>query len=152
MSTDYNGKFLFEDDLEFYDPSLMLKDSLYFGLYCKYTSTRADKFFYDDISFITVEKDTIAPAVISATVIDESTVKLIFSEGLEETSAKNILFYSADNGLGSPDQAIFVPSLPNEVTLKFNTKMIKSGISYTLMVNGVKDKSNNVKQSNAIFY
>lgn len=151
MSTDYNGKFLFEDDLEFYDPSLMLTDSLYFGLYCKYTSTRADKFFYDDISFITVEKDTIAPAVISATVIDESTIKLIFSEGLEESSAKNILFYSADNGLGSPDQAIFVPSLPNEVTLKFNTKMIKSGISYTLMVNGVKDKSNNVKQSEAIF-
>lgn len=147
MATDYTGKILYEEDLEFSDPTFMLQDSMYFGLYCKYSATRTDKFFYDDIHIKTIEKDTIAPGIVSTTVIDDSTIKVVFTESIEELSAKNITSFSADNGLGTPEMALYFANAPNEVILKYNSNRIRSGIFYTLTVDGVKDKSNNKKKS-----
>jgi len=147
MATDYSGKILYEEDLEFSDPTFILQDSMYFGIYCKYSATRTDKFFYDDIHIKTIEKDTIAPGIVSATVIDDSTIKVVFTESIEELSAKNIGAYNADNGLGSPESVLFSPTVPNEVILKYNSNRIRSGLFYTLTVDGVKDKSNNKKKS-----
>ena len=147
MATDYTGKILYEEDLEFSDPTFMLQDSMYFGLYCKYSATRTDKFFYDDIHIKTIEKDTIAPGIVSTTVIDDSTIKVVFTESIEELSAKNITSFSADNGLGTPEMALYFANAPNEVILKYNSNRIRSGIFYTLTVDGDKDKSNNKKKS-----
>jgi Lamin Tail Domain len=147
MATDYTGKVLYEDDLEFSDPAFVLQDSMYFGLYCKYSSTRADKFFYDDIQIKTIEKDTIAPGVVAATVIDATTIKITFTEGVEEFSAKNTGAYMTDNGLGNPESVQFTATSPNDVILKYNTKKIESGIFYTLTIDGVGDRSNNKKKS-----
>ena len=61
MATDYSGNTIYEDDLEFVDQGFSLQDSMYFGLYCKYTATRTDKFFFDDISIKTIEKDRDGP-------------------------------------------------------------------------------------------
>ncbi len=147
MAIDYAGKVLYEDDLEFSDPTLMIQDSMYFGMYCKYSTTRVDKFFYDDIHIKTIEKDTIAPGVISASGIDDTTIKVIFTESVEELSAKNAAYYFADNGLGSPEVVLFSATAPNEVLLKYNSKRIMSGIFYTMTIDGVKDRSNNKKKS-----
>jgi hypothetical protein len=145
MKTDYDGKTNFEDDLEVRDNAFLLPDSMYFGINCKYTSSRTDKFFYDDIGFKTVEKDITAPDIVSADVIDANTVIVVFSEPLDEASATKIQNYTINNGLNNPDAVIFNRLTPNRVVLKYNNKTIQSGISYTLSVNGVKDRSNNQK-------
>ncbi len=147
LQTDYKGKTMYEDDLEVFEPSFFLPDSMYFGLYCKYTATRIDKFFYDDISIKSIEKDTSAPVVNFVEVIDANSVQIIFSESLDEFSAKIAANYSINNGLGSPDFVLFSSSMPTNVILKYNSKTISSGVSYLLNVSGIKDKKNNQKNS-----
>lgn len=143
MGSDYEGTTLFEDDLMFVDPDFSLPDSMYFGIYCKYTATRSDKFFYDDISIKTIERDTIAPEIVSVEVINDSELKVVFSEALEQVSAQNTSNYSVNNSLGRPDQILFSTTTPNTVNLVYTTNKILSGIIYTLTANGVKDKSSN---------
>ena len=143
MATDYSGNTIYEDDLEFADQGFSLQDSMYFGLYCKYTATRTDKFFFDDISIKTIEKDTSAPKVLSAEVIDDHQIKLTLSEVPEATSAQNVSNYTVDNLLGNPDNIIYASAKPQEVSLFYNTKSIQSGINYTLNIKNLKDKSNN---------
>ncbi|MGB4960009.1 MAG: lamin tail domain-containing protein [Saprospiraceae bacterium] len=145
MMTDYEGNTLYEDDLEFSDPTYALKDSVFFGIYCKYTATRIDKFLFDDIAIKTIEKDSTAPVVLKAEVLSESVLALSFSESIDETSARNINAYTIDNGLGNPSQVIYSRLTPNVVQLVYSSAKILSGVQYRLTISGIKDKSNNQK-------
>lgn len=145
MASDYSGATLYEEDLMFVDPNFELPDSMYFGIYCKYTATRSDKFFYDDISIKTIVRDSIAPEIAKVEVVSESELLVVFSEVLEEISAKDQMNYIVDNNLGRPDQVLFSTATPNTVRLIFTTNNILSGIIYKLTTSGVKDKSNNSK-------
>jgi len=145
MATDYNGGTIFEEDLEISDSEFSLRDSMYFGIYCKYTATRSDKFFYDDIKINTIVKDTIAPKVLFATVINDQQLKLTLSELPESASAMVTSNFTMDNGLGSPDEAIYSITRPLEVSLIFNNKTIRSGINYNLDIKNLKDRSNNTQ-------
>ncbi|MBK9736182.1 MAG: Ig-like domain-containing protein [Saprospiraceae bacterium] len=152
ISVDYSGSNLFNEDLEFYDPGFIFPDSLYFGIYSKYTITRIDKFFYDDIFIKTIEKDSFPPDLLKVDVKNETTLELTFSEPLDESSAKNMLNYTVDNGIGNPDLLTFSNTNPNNITLIFNTKNILSGKKYTITVSGVKDRASNVKVSKKEFF
>lgn len=151
MATDYSGNTVYEDELKFTEQGFALKDSLYFGLYCKYTATRVDKFFYDDIAINTIKKDTIPPLAVSIEVVDENQIKLVFNESLDINSASNVANYTIDNGLGSPDYVTYSLSKPLEVRLIYDTKPIRSGIEYTLTIDQVKDKNQNCKYQNLQF-
>lgn len=152
MDSNYEGANIFEEDLEIFDPAFALPDSMFFGVFCKYTASRADKFFYDDIQIKTIEKDITAPELSKVDVINDNSVILTFSEPLDEVSAVQRTNYSASNGLNNPDQIILVRSIPNQVTLRFDSKKIVSGIFYTLNVQGVKDRSNNTKVLTSTFF
>lgn len=151
MATDYSGNTVYEDELKFTEQGFALKDSLYFGLYCKYTATRVDKFFYDDIAINTIKKDTIPPLAVSIEVVDENQIKLVFNESLDINSASNVANYTIDNGLGSPDYVTYSLSKPLEVRLIYDIKPIRSGIEYTLTIDQVKDKNQNYKNQNLQF-
>jgi hypothetical protein len=152
MSTDYTGLQNLETDLDFYDPALVLPDSMYFGIYCKYTATRSDKFFYDDIYIKTVERDTIPPRVTTATALNTRDVKIVFSERPEINSILNTLNYHVDNGLRNPLVVIYDIKNPLEATLRFAEGTIKSNIVYTLTIDGVKDISNNSRAHQIQFF
>lgn len=152
MDSNYEGNNIFEEDLEIFDPAFALPDSIFFGIYCKYTASRADKFFYDDIQIKTIEKDITAPELSKVDVINENTVMLTFSEPLDEVSALQRTNYSVSNSLNNPDQIIYTRSVPHQVTLKFDSKKVVSGILYTLNVQGVKDRSNNTKVLTSTFF
>lgn len=151
LSTDYAGGFVFEEDLVFSDPQMTLRDSMYFGIYCKYTSSRTDKFFYDDISYKTVEKDTVPPAVLKTEIISDSSIKLTFSEVPSEASIKNVSNYVLDNGGGSPQTITYSTSMPTMVLLNFAPQTIVSGRYYRLTVNGIKDKAGNDRRQDISF-
>lgn len=151
MGSDYAGGTLYEDDLMFVDPSFALPDTMYFGIYCKYTSTRSDKFFYDEIGIKTIERDTIAPEIASVDVINDSELRVVFSETLDDNAAQKTSNYFVNNNLGSPDQVLFSTATPNTVRLLFTTNKILSGIIYTLTADGVQDKSNNSKVTSKEF-
>lgn len=152
LSTDYKGQQILETDLEFFDPTLVLPDSMYFGIYCKYTATRSDKFFYDDISIKTIEKDTIPPRVILANALNNRDLRIVFSEQTMTESTTNTSNYFVDNNIGNPVEVLFDPKKPLECILRFAEHSIKSNITYTLKITNLKDLSNNTTPHEISFF
>ncbi len=92
----------FEDT---FDPSLYTK----FGFRCIYTSTRSDKFFFDDVKVMPNENfmDSNAPVLQSVQVIDDSTLILSFNEVIEvaEVSISNFIINDESPKLVNPQSS-----------------------------------------------
>ena len=62
--------------------------SSFFGVYCQYSSTRFDKFFFDDFVVTNVAfQDTIPPLLTEVNVLSSDSLQLSFSEKLDAVSA-----------------------------------------------------------------
>ncbi len=145
MASDYSGRILYQDDLEFFDSDFTWPDSLYFGINCRYTATRTNLFFFDDIRIRTLEKDTVPPIVVQADVLDSERIKISFSKIPDDISATNEDNYSLNNSVGMPIEVIYSIANPLEAILIFNDGAIRSGVDYSLSINGLKDKLQNTR-------
>lgn len=77
----------------------------WFGLRLVYSSTRADKFFFDDFAVLgSPIPDTIAPEVVDATLVGSSGIRLTFSEAPTPSSMLNRATYELI-GFGPPFRA-----------------------------------------------
>src|SRR5690554_4795408 len=82
---------------------LTYPQSNYFGFLCNYTSTRSDKFFFDDIHLQgEAFQDTIKPTLSTLSVIDSNTLELTFSEKVEQATALNPSNYNVNKSFGNP--------------------------------------------------
>src|SRR5687767_6710343 len=111
-----------------------------FGIYTKYTSTRADKFFFDDIIIKPVEEDITAPQWLDLTVTDNNTVTLLFDELLDPAVAAMPQHYRLSPGDLAPDDIMVAG---NEVILSWITPFISQDY-YMLTVSGLTDLAGNI--------
>jgi len=138
LKADYNVGNVLITETEFFDDTYDLNTNLFFGIHCVYTSTRVDKFFYDNINIQEITPDTESPIAASATLIDANTVEVLFSELVESTQAENTSTYSVNNGIGNPSNATFDVVMPNKVILSF-TNPLPGSVENTLTVSPVSD-------------
>ncbi len=110
-----------------------------FGFECKYTSTRRDKFFFDDLSIVPLVADTTPPQCLSLNVLNANSLELIFNELLDESSALLPEHYVRTPGNLQPNEVVF--NQPN-IILTWNDDFI-SQQEYTLAIQGVKDQAGN---------
>jgi len=77
--------------------------SRYFGIFCKYTSTRSNKFFFDNLS---IEGDAYldikGPEIDSLIVLSDSSLMIYYNEFLHSSIAANLDNYFVNNGIGNP--------------------------------------------------
>lgn len=115
----------------------------HFGVWCRYTSTRSDKFRFDDFVVTgTGFVDDVIPTLNALSVATPNELLLTFSEPVGTPSAENASNYVADNGLGSPVTAIREAGAPQQVRLTFGTDFTE-GQPYQLTVSGVLDLAGN---------
>lgn len=119
------------------------EQSLYTGVWCKYTSTRSDKFYFDDFNatgnpFV----DSEVPTVASLSVISDTEVDVFFSEPMNQATAETLTNYSADGGLGTPSSAQRDGSNQSLVRLTFATQLT-NGTTYNLTISNVEDLAGN---------
>ncbi|MBK7130161.1 MAG: lamin tail domain-containing protein [Crocinitomicaceae bacterium] len=112
----------------------------HFGVFCKYTSSRSELFYFDDLGDPYV--DGIAPTIISVTPVSATQVDVLFSEPLNAISAETALNYSVDNGIGVPLTAGLDGTNFALVHLTTATSLV-NGTSYNLTVNNVTDVNGN---------
>lgn len=143
IRTNYADGSYLETDLAFSDAALFIPNTAYFGIFANYTSTRSDKFFYDDIVIRTIVRDSVAPELVDFTAVNSTQLVLTFSEPVTEMSAKDVLNYTVEPGNIKPKSIQYSISTPNKVTLFFDDNTLKSGINYTLNVSGLKDNAGN---------
>jgi len=114
----------------------------FFGVYCLYTATRTDKFFFDNLSVLADVPDNTPPMLLSASANAAGTeVLALFDEDLEPLSALEPTHYSI-SGLGSPSLATFAGGGRQQVRLSLQSAL-NTG-NYTLQTQQVADTSGNV--------
>ncbi len=143
ITTDYSGGLNFAEDISIVNNISSLPDSLFFGLSAKYTSSRVDKFFLDDLSIKTVERDLKPPKITAIKVIDDRTLLVSFDEIIILPSATLASNYSVDN-VGAPVSVLLNGMQSVIVTY---TNALQSGIEYILTASNIKDKSGNAGTS-----
>lgn len=127
----------------------------YFGVSCKYTTSNNVNFFFDDFNVTgSTFVDNTAPTVTSVSITSQNSVDVVFSETVSQSTAENLVNYSADNGLGNPQSAMRDVSNSNIVHLTFASQFTL-GTLYTLGISSVQDLAGNMmvaSQHPFIFY
>lgn len=112
----------------------------FIGLVCRFTSSRADKFFFDNIYFGDVVTDQTAPIVTSIDTVSTNSLYLLFSEEVLGSTAEDVSNYSLSNDIGSPVSA---NALQDSVVLTFNEQFV-SGTNYALQITNLEDLNENI--------
>lgn len=119
------------------------QQSSYFGVECIYTSTRSDKFYFDDFSVSgQVLQDKIKPKINSLNVLSDTELEILFSENVDTTSAQNVSNYLVDNGIGNPMTASIYSTDSSKVKLTF-TNSFTNGTTYQIKVENIEDRNAN---------
>lgn len=147
VKANYQGEPILAIDAEFMD-NTYTSGAGFFGIYCKYSSTRTDKYFFDDIEVGELVPDITPPSLVSASLDGDREIVLIFDEALDESSALNTANYSLSNGLNSPQSASFEDGQANVVRIIFG-QALQGGIVYTLDIDNVRDLSGNIIETQA---
>jgi len=113
----------------------------FFGFSNKFTSTRVDQFFFDDILISPLFTDMTPPVLISANSIDNTTIALQFNEPLNATSAEITSNYSLVPNVNILS-ATLDPSDPSRVLL--TTEPLTNGTNYSITATGILDLENNI--------
>lgn len=131
---DFTGGTSYSLDLQVTDASF--SEGAYFGFNCKYTSSRADKYYFDDIRIDPIYQDVVAPDFYQVSVVDERNLLLLFDEVLDQASAESTANYTVSGTAVS--NASLNSSNPVEVSLELASPLV-SGTNYTVTVSGVED-------------
>jgi hypothetical protein len=121
----------------------------FFGIECQYTSTRTDKFFFDDFYIFPLYQDDDAPEITQIEVNSDNEITLTFNENLDIITVSNVLNYTANNGIGNPNQAILNANDNRIVQLIFNTNF-QNGVSNQLTVTNIEDENANAINSQSV--
>lgn len=138
INSDFTGGNSLSEDFTITDNSFT--EGSYFGFVCNYTSTRADKFLFDDVRIDPIFKDTKAPELKNLLVVDSKTLSLEFDESLDSASAVNTSNYAL--ATVNPSKVFFDNANPTNVVLEFANAFV-SGTNYTLTINNVSDLAQN---------
>ncbi len=114
----------------------------WFGVFCRFTSSNATKFYFDDFYCGEIITDTLPPTIVSVRVRDSVSMELRFSEIPEKVSAENPGNYQTIFH-GTPLSASLDSVLPDQVHLFFQVPFPDETID-TIIVSGVTDLNENV--------
>lgn len=118
--------------------------SNYFGVFCRYTSTRSDKFFFDDFNVIGgVIRDTLPPRVNNISVVSNTSLTIAFNEHLDPSSALSTNNYTVNNNIGNPNSAQFLNFDSSVVQLTFSNPFV-NGETYDLVAKNIADTAGNI--------
>lgn len=120
-----------------------ISTSTYFGVFCRYTSTRSDKFFFDDIVVNGLAfQDTVPPGLQTVEVLTSKSLRLSFSEKLDPVAALNTSNYQLNKGGGAPSTLEFFMNDSSILDLAFN-KPFLNGEDMQIKVLNILDLSGN---------
>jgi len=114
----------------------------WFGFYCKYTSSNATKFYFDDVYAGPVIRDTVPPLLELLEIIGEDRLVLTFTENLEPLSALQAGNYLALVTGMYPVEVYQAQDQPDKVQLVFPSPFSHEFVD-TLFITSLIDLSGN---------
>lgn len=124
--------------------------SSWFGLFCKYTSSNAQKFYFDNFYVGDIIVDTIAPSITQLNISLPLGLVLQISEPLDSATAVQFFNYHVSNGVGAPNQISYLPGLTN-LNLQF-AQDFQPDLEYELSINNLQDVNGNTIADTTILF
>lgn len=118
-------------------------NAAFFGVATTYTSTNANKFFYDNFSVDSLQIDLTPPALSSINVVSSTQLDVTFTEAVDSASAQSVSHYFVNNSIGFATNALRDAANLSLVHLTFSTPFL-SGITDTLFVDSILDLNANL--------
>jgi hypothetical protein len=119
----------------------LVKSSSFFGVVCKFTSSYAKNFYFDDFYAGNIIIDTSPPKIKSVEVLNANQLLVGFDEIISKLTAEDTSNYRVNSGINFPSSAAIGPN-NKEVTLNF-TKSFQSGSIYKIFIENIEDIKGN---------
>ncbi len=119
--------------------------SSYFGVFCKYTSSNATKFYFDQFEIGNIIIDTLPPQVLKVDILSSTALIVSFNEVVDLSSSEFQQNYTLI-GFGNPVQASRLSSDSSKVMLTFANPFTYA-LQYDLEVKHIKDNAANMMSS-----
>lgn len=142
LAVDYNLGTDFEEEFTLTDATYTQSNFTFFGFDCLYSSTRSDRFFFDDIKIDELIPDRIAPTLLNASPLSETELELTFDESLDPVTTNQVNNYQLDNGGGTPASALLDAGDNRKVLLTFSIPFISQQL-YAITSSGISDLNGN---------
>jgi len=146
LDINYDGGLVLTPEITISDANSIL-DNSYFGLWCKYTATRTDKFFFDNIYSGVEIIDSEGPEIISSSLLSSKSLLLCFDEAVEEIATSDVIVSPSIN-IASLD---YHEGELNKLLISF-TEDISGGIDYTLDIPSISDLTGNTSSVEGIIF
>jgi len=143
ISADYAGGNSFETEIELQD-EITVTGSTVFGIDCKYTSTRTEHFFFDDL-ILPFIPDTSIPELENSFIENDNALILCFNEEVEIPRQEDI---QITPGIGISTVNYF-NSQKDKIHIQFSDA-ITAGQDYSLNLLEVSDLSGNLSMLNNV--
>lgn len=115
--------------------------SSYLGVLCVYTSSNANKFYYDDFYMGPEIVDTTPPAIASVNPVSATELHVVFNEKVDLVTAQSLNNYFVNNEIGNPSNAVL--QTDNKTVRLTFAHSFPNAITCQLAVSGVEDLFNN---------
>ncbi len=128
--------------------------SSYFGVYCKFTSSNATKFYFDDFYAGNIVVDTVAPKIMNINVVSDTEIDLKFDEVVEKNSAEDESNFNINNGIGNVAMALRDVTDSTIVHLILSNSLAYKQV-YELEISDIEDAAGNIaldKVYNIVWY
>jgi hypothetical protein len=145
--TDPSGGYDFQDGGSVFDAGF--SQTVCFGIFCKFTSSNATKFYFDDFIVGEIVIDTLPPEINSVLTAAPNRLDVIFNETVELVSAQDVEHYFVNQGSGNPLSAQRDAADFTKVRLEFG-QSFTPGVSYKLYVSGIADLSGNISLGDSV--
>ena len=116
--------------------------NLFFGLWCKYTTSNISNFSFDNIAITTLLPDVTAPQILDLVPLSLNELELFFNESLDSTSAVDVSNYLINNGIGNAATASWNATAPGNIILTLNNNLTNQ-TGYDLEIQNIKDQEGN---------
>ena len=118
----------------------------HFGISCKYTSTRIDKFYFDNIIIDRIMPDTVGPIIQEWTIHDSVSIDLIFNEAISDGVDSEAIFLL--NGNEAPFLQMKSDEDPKVIHLIFEQSFASQN---QLDIQNLKDETGNISSTSIDF-
>ena len=119
---------------------------------CRYTSSNATKFYFDDFYVGPIQYDTVSPEILAVDAITEKILRLTFSEGIQKPGAENSQNYQfLTHGLISDSVKTDVHH-PEQAFIFLHDSLVQGTID-SLRIRNIPDLSGNLLSDTVVqFY
>lgn len=147
LATDYSGGTNFNIEGSTLDNTY--PNGQFFGIKCKYTATRTDKFYFDDFYISPLYEDNDAPEINTIEINSSTELTITFNENLDIITASDVTNYSVNNNIGMPNQAFMNGNDNQTIHLVFNNNF-QNGVVNQLTISNIEDELGNAMSSENI--